>query len=99
MYVARESDKILAEAVQRYARGDCADAYDIITSATVEDPVNPRLPLAMYKLLQQLVVMMERDNNFDDKYAQKAMLKVLTLLGPDRALADQFKPTLKRYAH
>jgi putative thioredoxin len=52
LYVSRDSDKTLAEAIQRYAQGDTVEAYDIIVNAIVEDPVNPRLPLAMCKLLK-----------------------------------------------
>ena len=59
LYVARESDKILAEAIQRYTQGDASGAYEMIADAIVKDPVNPRLPVAMCKLLKH-------EERFDD---------------------------------
>jgi putative thioredoxin len=178
LYVARDSDKTLVEAIRRYTQGDAGGAYEMIANAIVEDPINPRLPVAMCKLLkheerfedamqlldalpadirkheeivqlhallsfhvdakdirdagalvvriasapedidaakqlaayyviqqryedalQQLVSMMEQDKSYADNYAQKAMLKVFTLLGPEHPLVVQYRPTLKRYAH
>lgn len=52
LYVARESDQVLARAVQFYTQGKQAEAYEMIANAIVEDPVNPRLPLTMCKLLK-----------------------------------------------
>lgn len=51
-YVARDSDRVLAEAVKLYTEGKAVQAYEAITQAIVEDPANPRLPLAMCKLLK-----------------------------------------------
>lgn len=51
-YVARDSDLILADAVQQYTEGKPAEAYEMIANAIVEDPVNHRLPLTMCKLLK-----------------------------------------------
>lgn len=51
-YVARDSDQQLAQAIRLYAEGKPTEAYEMITNAIVEDPVNPRLPLAMAKLLK-----------------------------------------------
>ncbi len=51
-YVTRDSDQILAQAVQLYAEGKVTEAYEKIANTIVEDPVNPRLPLAMAKLLK-----------------------------------------------
>ena len=51
-YVARESDQELARAVQTYDEGKTTEAYEMIANAIVNDPVNPRLPLAMCKLLK-----------------------------------------------
>lgn len=51
-YVARDSDQALAAAIQLYTRGETAAAYEKIAAAIVDDPVNPRLPLAMCKLLK-----------------------------------------------
>ncbi|WP_455210242.1 tetratricopeptide repeat protein [Kaarinaea lacus] len=52
LHVARQSDKTLADAIHRYAAGKTEEAYDMIANAIVADPVNPRLPLAMCKLLK-----------------------------------------------
>lgn len=51
-YVARDSDLILADAIQSYIDGKAREAYEAIASAIVDDPVNPRLPLAVCKLLK-----------------------------------------------
>jgi len=51
-YVARESDQILPQAIQLYTEGKQSDAYEMIANAIVNDPINPRLPLAMCKLLK-----------------------------------------------
>lgn len=51
-YVTRDSDQHLAQAIKEYAEGRTTEAYEIIANAIMEDPVNPRLPLAMAKLLK-----------------------------------------------
>ena len=51
-YVARDSDQTLASAIHQYSQGNQEKAYEMITDAIVEDPKNPRLPLAMCKLLR-----------------------------------------------
>lgn len=51
-YVARESDQVIATAVRYYAEGNPGEAYDSLTRAIIEDPLNPRLPAAMCKLLK-----------------------------------------------
>ena len=51
-YIARESDEELARAIQIYTEGRTTEAYEMIANAIVNDPVNPRLPLAMCKLLK-----------------------------------------------
>jgi putative thioredoxin len=51
-YVARDSDQELAQAIQLYAEGKPTEAYEMIANAIVNDPVNPRLPLALCKLLK-----------------------------------------------
>ena len=51
-YVARESDQILAQSIELYAEGKSSEAYEMIANAIVDDPINPRLPLAMAKLLK-----------------------------------------------
>lgn len=50
-YVARDSDQTLAQAIRLYTEGNTTGAYETIAEAIVSDPVNPRLPLAMCKLL------------------------------------------------
>jgi len=52
IYVARDSDQALAQAIHLYTEGNSADAYEMIAEAIVSDPINPRLPLAMCKLLK-----------------------------------------------
>jgi len=51
-YVVRDSDAALANAIEHYAQGDNEAAYQIIAQAIVSDPENPRLPLAMCKMLK-----------------------------------------------
>ncbi len=51
-HVSQESDNALAQAIKRYAEGEHAQAYEMIAEAIVSDPVNPRLPLALCKLLK-----------------------------------------------
>lgn len=51
-YVSRDSDKLLSKAIQEYAQGNASKAYEILAQAIVSDPINPRLPLAMCKLLK-----------------------------------------------
>ena len=175
-YVAQESDKALAQAIEQYARGQHTRAYEMITEAIIADPVNPRLPLALCKLLKHegrhqealalidklpvdiaanrdivflqnqlefsaitagidntetlqqqvennptdpelkkqlsayyveqqnyeqalstLVDIMEQDQNFDEEYARKAMLRIFTLLGDEHPLINEYRPQLRRY--
>ncbi len=175
-YVAQESDKALAQAIEQYAQGQHARAYEMITEAIIADPVNPRLPLALCKLLKHegrhqealalidklpvdiaanrdivflqnqlefsaittgidntetlqqqvenspadpelkkqlsayyverqnyeqalstLVDIMEQDQNFDEEYARKAMLRIFTLLGDEHPLINEYRPQLRRY--
>ncbi len=51
-YIARDSDKIIALAIQEYAEGNQSNAYEMITQGILDDPDNPRLPLAIGKLLK-----------------------------------------------
>ncbi|NOZ36638.1 MAG: tetratricopeptide repeat protein, partial [Gammaproteobacteria bacterium] len=51
-HVARESDQLLTTAIKYYAQGEHAQAYAMISEAIVNDPFNPRLPLALCKLLK-----------------------------------------------
>lgn len=51
-YVARDSDLILADAIQLYTEGKAVAAYEMIANAIIEDPVNHRLPLTVCKLLK-----------------------------------------------
>ncbi len=175
-YVAQESDKALAQAIEQYARGQHTRAYEMITEAIIADPVNPRLPLALCKLLKHegrhqealalidklpvdiaanrdivflqnqlefsaittgidntetlqqqvennptdpelkkqlsayyveqqnyeqalstLVDIMEQDQNFDEEYARKAMLRIFILLGDEHPLINEYRPQLRRY--
>ena len=50
-YVAKESDQTLGLAIEHYSQGDREQAYDMITQAIIEDPINMRLPVALCKLL------------------------------------------------
>jgi putative thioredoxin len=52
LHVARDSDQTLAEAVRSYAEGRGSEAYAMLAQAIVADPLNPRLPIAMCKLLK-----------------------------------------------
>lgn len=177
-YVSRDSDIVLADAIQVYTEGKAAEAYEMIANAIVEDPVNYRLPLTMCKLLkhegryaeaiklidslpadirqnneigqyydllsfyveadmdgdveslidhvagqpddlrarrqlaiqyvaqqeyeqalQQLVAIMEIEQEYQDNYAQKAMLKIFNILGKENPLLGQYRPNLNRYIH
>ncbi len=51
-YVARDSDQLLADAISKYSRGDQRQAYASISDAIIKDPANPRLPVALCKLLK-----------------------------------------------
>ncbi len=51
-HVVRDSDQLLASAIHQYSQGNQAKAYEMMADAIVEDPENPRLPLAMCKLLR-----------------------------------------------
>jgi putative thioredoxin len=51
-YVARDSDQLLADAIAGYSRGDQQQAYASLSDAIVNDTANPRLPIALCKLLK-----------------------------------------------
>ena len=51
-YVARDSDRALSDAVRDYAEGRTQAAFASLAQAIVDDPENPRLPVAMCKLLR-----------------------------------------------
>ena len=51
-YVARDSDLKLADAIDLFTGGNPRAAYEMIAGLIVDDPVNPRLPLTMCKLLR-----------------------------------------------
>ncbi len=51
-FVVRDSDKIIALAIQEYTNGDKDKTYQMLSNAIVEDQINPRLPLTICKLLQ-----------------------------------------------
>ncbi len=179
-HIARESDQVLAEAIKHYAQAEHTRAYEMISEAIVRDPLNPRLPLALCKLLKHeqryqdainlistlpaniaaqkdivelqyqlefsaitasnpdseqntaileqqaiesdddlelkkqlsahyavrhnyqqalstLLAIMDMNQNFDDQYARKAMLKIFILLGGEHELINQYRPFLRRY--
>ena len=50
-YVARDSDEVIDRAVPLFAEGRAPDAFRLLGEAMAEDPVNPRLPLAVARLL------------------------------------------------
>lgn len=50
-YVSRDSDQVLASAIKEYTIGNHNEAYEIITGEILNDPENPRLPVALCKLL------------------------------------------------
>jgi putative thioredoxin len=51
-YVTRDSDHIIATAIEEFMKGDKETAYNMITQEIINDPDNPRLPLAIGKLLK-----------------------------------------------
>ena len=51
-YVTRDSDLKLADAIEIFTNGNAKAAYENIAELIVEDPINPRLPLTMCKLLK-----------------------------------------------
>ena len=51
-HVARPSDEVLNKAIEQYSQGLQELAYSMITEAIIEDPENPRLPVAICKLLK-----------------------------------------------
>ena len=51
-YVARDSDMLLADAIQLYSEGKNKQAFEKIAEGITADADNPRLPLAMCKLLK-----------------------------------------------
>lgn len=51
-YVSRDSDQVLASAIQEYTLGNHDEAYETITGEIINDPENPRLPVALCKLLK-----------------------------------------------
>ncbi len=51
-YIARDSDQIIALAIQEFVKDNKQNAYDMITREILQDPDNPRLPLAIGKLLK-----------------------------------------------
>ena len=51
-HVVRDSDQVIAQAIEEFVKGDKNKAYDMITQEILQDPDNPRLPLAIGKLLK-----------------------------------------------
>jgi len=75
-YVVRDSDQQLAQAMHAYAQGQQQQAYDLLAKAIIDDPINPRLPLTLCKLLKH-------EQRFEEA------LQLLTVLPADiSAMAD-----------
>ena len=51
-YVTHDSDFKLADAIEMFMKGNTKAAYETIAELIVDDPINPRLPLTMCKLLK-----------------------------------------------
>ena len=51
-YIYKDSDRIIALAIEEYGKGKQNEAYEMITEGILQDPDNPRLPLALGKLLK-----------------------------------------------
>jgi putative thioredoxin len=51
-YVSRDSDIIIEQAIQEYSQGKQSKSYQLLSDAIIGDPVNPRLPLTVGKLLK-----------------------------------------------
>lgn len=51
-YISHDSDKALAQALTEYTQGHQQQAYQIIAEAILDDPENPRLPIALCKLFK-----------------------------------------------
>jgi len=177
-YITRDSDHTIAKAVQLYSDAHSEHAYELLAEAITQDPENPRLPLAMCKMLnhekryedamkilqslpedigkdpeivqfsdllwfysamdteqdvqrfisrveqdkndlharkqivihsvfhqnhkqalEELVCIMNEDKEFNNNYAQIAMLKLFNVIGKDNPLVSQFRSNLKRYTH
>lgn len=49
--------------------------------------------------LQHLIKIMDIDQAYDDNYAQKAMLKIFSILGHENPLVAENRLNLKRYTH
>ena len=51
-YIYRDSDQVIALAIEEFRKGKQDNAYEMITQEILQDPDNPRLPLAIGKLLK-----------------------------------------------
>lgn len=49
--------------------------------------------------LQQLVAIMERQADYENKYPQQAMLKIFNILGKEHPLVSAYRSSLSRYVH
>ena len=51
-YISRDSDQLIPLAIEEFIKGNQNNAYEMITREILLDPDNPRLPLAIGKLLK-----------------------------------------------
>ena len=87
-YVTRDSDLKLADAVDLFTSGNARAAYEMIAELMVNDPINPRLPLTLCKLLHH-----------EGRYAEAT--KLIATLPPDirqNYEVDQFDALLSFFA-
>jgi len=83
-YVARDSDKIIEQAVQEYSHGNQEKAYQLLSDAIIEDQINPRLPLTLCKLLKH-------EKRYDEAYN---LLEVLPPSLHDESEIEQLQSQL-----
>jgi putative thioredoxin len=91
-YVVRPSDKILAEAVRLYSLNARSKAIELITQTIVDDPTNPRLPLALCKILKHEGRYTEADKiltSLPEEISKNQAIKILHYLISFYLLIDE----------
>ena len=82
-YITRDSDKSLAQALAEYTQGHQQQAYQLIAEAILDDPENPRLPIALCKLFKH-------EQRYDDAMRLLASLpEEISKLGEVNTLRDE----------